>query len=91
MKWINFLRWNCSPSQHNGFAPHETYERQKYEAAEKIGEHGDDCDQIYSECENSFLEQISYLSEPKSFMWAFYIKKYVKKECPPSTNFDTIN
>lgn len=55
--------WIFRPSEHNGFASHESYEREKYKAAEVIGEHGHDCDEIYSECESSFLDRFSYLDK----------------------------
>lgn len=51
-----------SPTVHQGFASNEEYQREKYEVAQQIGENGFDCDSIYSECENSFLTQISFLS-----------------------------
>lgn len=52
---------NSRPTEHNGFANHETYERDIYETAQKIGESGHDCDEVYSECENSILNKFSYL------------------------------
>ncbi|XP_031636176.1 uncharacterized protein LOC116349062 [Contarinia nasturtii] len=58
MDVINFV---LTPSNHNGFAEHEKHERQKYETAQKIGENGHDCDVIYSECENSILNNFSHL------------------------------
>ncbi|XP_055315391.1 uncharacterized protein LOC129575584 [Sitodiplosis mosellana] len=58
MDIVNFV---FTPTEHNGFAEHETYERQKYETAQKIGENGHDCDAIYPECENSILNKFSYL------------------------------
>lgn len=51
------------PTQHKGFASHESYEQAKYEAAQSIGENGHDCDDIYPECENSMLQNFSYLAE----------------------------
>lgn len=49
------------PTTHNSFAKHENYERETYEAAQKIGENGHDCDEIYPECKNSILSTFSYL------------------------------
>lgn len=49
------------PTKHNGFAEFEEYERQVYETAQKIGENGHDCDEIYPECGNSILNHFSNL------------------------------
>lgn len=49
------------PTKHNGFAEHESYERETYESAQMIGENGHDCDEIYPECDNSILNKFSYL------------------------------
>lgn len=55
-------KWNIfRPTKHSGFAEHENYERQTYETAQKIGENGHDCDEIYPECEKSILSTFSYL------------------------------
>lgn len=47
------------PTEHRGFAANENYERKKYETAQRIGTDGGDCDIIYAECENSFLNEIT--------------------------------
>lgn len=59
---------NPRPSQHNAFAFNENYEREKYVAAELVGRQGGNCDEIYSECEYSFLNHISYVSAANDFM-----------------------
>lgn len=51
------------PSIHQAFDEHEHYQREKYEMAEEIGTNGGDCNTIYSECEQSFLDQISVIRE----------------------------
>lgn len=60
LNWID-LNSFFRPTKHNGFAVHESYEREMYETAQTIGEHGHDCDEIYPECENSILNKFSYL------------------------------
>lgn len=54
-----FIFW--SPTEHNGFAESEHYERQVYETAQNIGEDGHDCDEIYAECRDSILSRFSNL------------------------------
>lgn len=49
------------PTENDSFNHREKYEREKYEMAQKIGESGDDCHAIYSDCSNSILDRISYL------------------------------
>lgn len=48
---------------HQGFGKNENYLKEKYNAAEDIGRLGGDCGVVYSDCNTSFIDNLSYLRE----------------------------
>lgn len=57
------LHFILSPSTHLSFSDDETDHRFFYEAAERYGASGGDCNLFYPDCINSPLEHVTHLIE----------------------------
>lgn len=55
--------YSFRPSAHKSFHSSEPYLKEKYETAEELGKSGGDCDLIYSECDATLLDQLTYTRE----------------------------
>ncbi|KAJ6635894.1 hypothetical protein Bhyg_14480 [Pseudolycoriella hygida] len=57
------LQFVLTPSMHQGFGANELHRKKKYEAAENIGRIGGDCEDYYTDCTTSLIDNLSYLSQ----------------------------
>ncbi|XP_055644565.1 uncharacterized protein LOC129780385 [Toxorhynchites rutilus septentrionalis] len=61
--YTEIIHFILTPSEHQAFDANERKMRIKYEAAERLGKHGADCNLLYPKCKKSFLGDISNFLE----------------------------
>ncbi|XP_023161854.1 uncharacterized protein LOC111593370 isoform X2 [Drosophila hydei] len=58
---VQIINLMLTPSQHEGFGPHEKLYQHRYERAERLGFMGGDCQKAYPKCELDVLSIVTKL------------------------------
>ncbi|EDV92522.1 uncharacterized protein LOC6564107 [Drosophila grimshawi] len=59
--FVQVISFLLTPSQHDGFGPHEKLYQHRYERAEKLGFFGGDCQTAYPKCQLDVLNIVTKL------------------------------